>query len=109
MPVDGALNAPGEIAEVTNTRSPQTMGDDQPRPGTSMDQATLSVFDHRSGSDEPSATPAPCGPRNWGHSVGPPAPMAAVSVSPTSRVTARRRMTGDHTARAVGWDGDCDE
>ena len=62
MPVDGALNAPGLIAVVTNTRSRQTMGDDQPRPGRSTAQATLSAVDQRSGSVDSSATPAPPGP-----------------------------------------------
>src|SRR5687768_4445270 len=73
MPVDGALNAPGLIADVTNTRSRQTIGDDQPRPGNSTAHATFSVVDHFCGSDDSSATPAPRGPRNWGHSAGPAA------------------------------------
>src|SRR5687768_1767953 len=49
------------------------MGDDHPRPGTSIDHATLSVADQRSGSFEPSAMPLEPGPRNWRQS-GPAAP-----------------------------------
>jgi len=36
--------------QVRNTLSPETMGDDQPRPGISASHSTLSVFDHLSGS-----------------------------------------------------------
>jgi hypothetical protein len=35
------------------------MGDDHPRPGTSIDHATFCDVDHRSGNDDSSATPAP--------------------------------------------------
>jgi hypothetical protein len=66
MPVEGALNAPAFTAVVTYTLSPQTMGDDQPRPGTSAVHATLSVADQRVGRLEESATPAPFVPRNCG-------------------------------------------
>ena len=71
MPVEGALKAPGLTAVVTYTRSRQTMGDDQPRPGTSATQATLFLSDHCCGNLDSSATPAPPGPRNCGHSLGP--------------------------------------
>lgn len=71
MPVDGALNAPGLMAEVTNTRSRHTMGDDQPRPGTSVDHATFRETDQVSGRDDASAIPDPAGPRNCGHPDGP--------------------------------------
>ena len=80
MPVDGALNAPGLTAVVTKTRSRQTMGDDQPRPGTSTAQATFSVVDQvLAAASIRSATPDPPGPRNCGHSSGPAARIAGTS------------------------------
>ena len=88
MPVDGALKAPLFTADVTNTRSRQTIGDDQPRPGTSATQATFSVVDHRMGrAADVSATPFPPGPRNWGQLLESAAPdgraAAATAVSRT--------------------------
>ena len=50
MPVDGALNAPGLIADVTKTVLFHATGDDQPRPFTSTLHATLSFVDHVVGS-----------------------------------------------------------
>src|SRR5205823_8300830 len=52
--------------EVTKTRSPQTTGDDQPRPGISVRQATFFVVLHESGSFLPSATGPAEPPRNCG-------------------------------------------
>ena len=69
MPVDGALNAPGLIAEVTNTVLFHATGDDQPRPLTSTLHATLSFADHVVGSLPSSRMPAPAGPRNCGHAI----------------------------------------
>ena len=69
MPVDGALNGPGLIAEVTNTWSSQPTGDDQPRPFTSACQAMLAVVDHAVGSGALSSTPSPAGPRNCGQAM----------------------------------------
>ena len=60
MPVEGALNAPGLIAEVTNTVLFHATGDDQPRPLTSTLHATLSFVDHVVG-NLPSRMPAPAG------------------------------------------------
>jgi hypothetical protein len=69
MPGDGCLKAPDPTAEVTITWSPQTIGDDQPRPATSAFQATLIVVDHFVGSDSIAETARPPGPRNCGHVV----------------------------------------
>jgi hypothetical protein len=69
MPVDGALNAPGLIAEVRKTLSAQAIGDDQPRPYTSTLHFTLSFVDHDTGSLPSLRMPAPDGPRNWGQAT----------------------------------------
>ncbi len=69
MPVDGALKAPGLIAEVTNTVSFHATGDDQPRPLTSTPQTMLSLADHVVGSLPSPRMPAPAGPRNCGHAT----------------------------------------
>src|SRR5688572_14584675 len=90
MPVDGALNVPGLTAEVRNTRSRQTIGDDHPRPGTSMLQATLVVVDQFCGSVEPSATPPPSGPRNRGQSPGPAAFVDCSVARAAARVAIQR-------------------
>src|SRR5689334_22763751 len=90
MPVEGALNAPALTAEVTNTRPPETIGEDQPRPGTSTDQATCSVADQRRGGAEPSAIPFPPGPRNCGQSVG---GAGTASAAPASTAMAARAGT----------------
>src|ERR1700680_2088327 len=51
---------------VIKMRSPQTTGEDQPVPSTSIFQRTFSVEDQVSGSPASSATPMDCGPRNCG-------------------------------------------
>src|SRR5918992_2071609 len=96
MPVDGALNAPGLTAVVTNTRSRQTMGEDQPRPGMSTLQATFVVVDQCCGRTGPSAMPLPPGPRNCGHPDG-SAPRGLTlrrsdTDSATDGATAERRI-----------------
>ena len=108
MPVDGALNVPGEIADVTYTRSRQTMGDDQPRPGTSIDHATFSVVDQRSGSDDSSAMPDPDGPRNCGHSEGPVAAVVEAANRAISGVATRRRIARRSYGGNGSWGDFCD-
>ena len=90
MPVDGSLNPPSLTADVTNTRSPHTIGDDQPRPGTSTAHATFCVADHLTGNCAASATPAAFGPRNCGQSVGPIASGAPAII--TRRVNRDNRV-----------------
>src|ERR1051325_458300 len=51
-----------------NTRSPETIGDDQPRPGTSIFHATFSFVLQCSGRFGLLATPRASGPRNCGQS-----------------------------------------
>jgi hypothetical protein len=51
---------------VRNTRWPQTIGDDQLRPGRSVFHATFSVADHLSGRLALMLTPEAFGPRNCG-------------------------------------------
>ncbi len=50
MPVAGSLNPPAFTADVTYTREPQTMGEDQPRPGMGVIHAMLVVADQVMGS-----------------------------------------------------------
>src|SRR5437899_1528403 len=69
MPGDACLNAPALMAVVTNTWLSQTIGDDQPRPGTSVFHATFIVVDHVVGSVSIVETALPAGPRNCGHTV----------------------------------------
>jgi hypothetical protein len=55
-----------QVAVVRNTLSPQTIGEDQPRPFTSTFHSTFSVADHLSGSPGCSATPREFSPRKDG-------------------------------------------
>src|SRR5437762_1529163 len=57
-----------ETAVVTKILSPETMGDDQARPGSATFHCTFLSGPQASGSLESSATPAPLGPRNCGQS-----------------------------------------
>src|SRR5690348_16311604 len=58
---------------VRKTLSPQTIGDDQPRPGRSVFQAIFSVVDQVSGRFWSSATPIESAPRNCGQCSAPSA------------------------------------
>jgi len=92
MPVDGALNAPGLIAEVTNTVSFQATGEDQPRPFTSTLHLTLSFADQVVGSVPSIRIPAPPGPRNCGHANSGARPDANEPLKRTIARTIHRRM-----------------
>src|SRR6188474_1364656 len=87
MPGVGCLNGRLLIADVTNTVLPETTGEDQPRPGTSIAHLTLVVFDHRSGRCAAIARPSMPGPRNPGHSGtgATAATAAAISPAPATR------------------------
>src|SRR4051812_11042398 len=63
----GFLNGRLLIADVMNTVSPQTIGDDHPCPATGTAHFTCSVVLHRSGIVAPGATPLISCPRNPGH------------------------------------------
>src|SRR3954466_9547956 len=67
MPGEACLKLPELTAVVTITWSPQTIGEDQPRPGTSALHPTLMVVDHLSGRLSIAETARPAGPRNCGH------------------------------------------
>src|SRR5258708_15004951 len=54
------------MAEVTNTVSPHTMGDDHPWPATGTAHFTFSFVDHRSGMLAVAATPLISCPRKPG-------------------------------------------
>src|SRR6185503_16831452 len=62
-----------ETAVVTNTRSPQTTGDEFASPGTSTFHTTLVPFSTSkfTGVLAPLPTPEAPGPRNWGQSPSP--------------------------------------
>src|SRR6266446_2316412 len=68
-PFFGGSTSPELIAVVRNTFSPQTIGDDQPRPGISVFHETFSVLDQRSGRFVLVLTPRAPGPRNCGQFV----------------------------------------
>ena|SRR6187399_2562899 len=70
MPGDGCLNGLPVMADVRNTVDPATIGEDQPRPGTSMAHFTCSVFDQVSGNFASGASPLMPGPRKPGHEAG---------------------------------------
>src|SRR5215471_6564187 len=93
MPGDGCLNAFALMAVVRNTWSPQTIGDDQPRPGTSAFHATLIVVDHVFGSESIVDTPRPAWPRNCGHVAS-----AGTGGAGTSAVTKNTMASAMRTA-----------
>src|SRR5262245_43046369 len=64
-PLRGGLVFWSLTTAVRKILSPQTIGDDQPRPGMPVFQATFLVVSQVSGRLEPLAT-APCAPRNCG-------------------------------------------
>ena len=57
---------PSSVADVTNTRSSQTTGDDQPCPGIGVFHATFFSSDHSVGTFGSEEMPCPVGPRNRG-------------------------------------------
>src|SRR5690348_8052422 len=65
-PFFAGSTSPELTTVVTNTRLLQTMGEDQPRPGTSTRHATFSLVLQCSGRFGLSATPSAPGPRNCG-------------------------------------------
>src|SRR5262245_60291855 len=56
---------PTGTADETNTRSPQTIGDELPRPGISTFHLTFFVSLHSSGGFAVDETPVAWGPRHW--------------------------------------------
>src|SRR5215212_11477558 len=54
------------MAVKTNRRSPQTTGDDEPRPGTSFCHRMFFVSLHSTGGSARLETPLAYGPRHWG-------------------------------------------
>ena len=72
------------IAEVTKMVFPQTIGDDQPRPGISLTQETFSSRDQRVGGDLLEATAEPPEPRNCGQFSSAPEARSAESRNSTA-------------------------
>src|SRR6185436_14237523 len=72
----GASPSASGLGEVTNTRSPQMMGVDPLRDGSSTFHITFSVSDHLSGRPVESDVPLSDGPRHCGQlsfpTTGPP-------------------------------------
>src|SRR5258708_36348756 len=71
------------------TWSPQTIGEDHPRPGTSAFDDTLIVVDHFVGRVSTGETARPAGPRNCGHVVS-----AGTGAPGTTRTTASKSTAG---------------
>ena len=68
LPAGGASFSfsPVGTAVVRNSRSPQTIGDDRPSPGTAFFQRTFFVSDHSTGGLPAGADPVRLGPRQAG-------------------------------------------
>src|SRR5262245_43735303 len=79
---------PPLVAVVTITRSPQTMGEDQPNPGISAFQATLEVALHSIGMPVSEEMPCPVGPRK-------PGQFSAWAMLTRDRRTGRDKFSGD--------------
>src|SRR5215813_9724847 len=77
------------MAEVTITWSPQTIGDDQPRPGTFTFHATFFVVDQLVGMFLMPDTPRPSGPRNWGQVVSAGTGLRGAMPAARNRMNAR--------------------
>src|SRR5262249_48376547 len=90
-PPGRASRSCSEPATVTKTLSPQTTGDDQPRPGTLAFQSTFLSAPHSAGSCLSVLTAVPPGPRNDGHSSPRPEPGSQAR-SPTRGTISRVRM-----------------
>jgi hypothetical protein len=84
------LNGRRPTAAVTKILSPQTIGEDHPRPGTSVAHLIPSVFDQRSGAPDPTAIPLRSCPRNPGQVSSFDGSAAAPVASNATRVRARR-------------------
>src|SRR6187397_430532 len=97
MPGDACLKAPELIAVVTITWSPQTIGEDQPRPGTSAFQPTLMVVDHFVGSVSIAEIARPDGPRNCGQVRSGGAGASGTSVVMNSSSGRRNRTAEVYT------------
>ena len=63
---EAAPEAPIGIAVETNSRSPHTTGDDEPRPGISVFHRMFFVSLHSTGGSAVLETPFAYGPRHWG-------------------------------------------
>src|SRR5688500_15520355 len=59
---------PSPICELTNTRVPDTIGDDTPAPASATSHATLSLALQVAGNGDDAATPDAAGPRQCGQS-----------------------------------------
>ena len=85
VPICGDFDGPSVVADVMNTFSPVTIGDDHPRPGISTDHSTFSVFPYVSASRAFVLTGFEAGPRNCGQAASSP------PTSPVATITAQAR------------------
>src|SRR5262249_22636475 len=76
------------VAVVTITRSPHTIGEDQPKPGISAFQTTLELALHSIGTPVSEEMPCPVGPRK-------PGQLSARPVLVRDRRTRRDKLNGD--------------
>src|SRR5438105_2680281 len=88
-PLRGSGGMPSVTTEVTNTLSPQTTGDDQPRPGMSVCQRRFLSLPQTAGSGL-SPTPASGPPRNAGHDGS----AASAGKAATNNARSDRRRMG---------------
>ena len=85
---------PVPICEVTNTRSPLTMGDEMPSAGDRRFPGALSVALHLIGTLRSGATPLAAGPRQCGQSSAWTRETAPIVAAARVRMRWRARMTG---------------
>ena len=88
---DAAASTPTGTADSTKSRSPQTTGDEEPRPGISTFQRMFFVSLHSSGGSAVVDTPVACGPRHCGQYFSDV--VSAVGVQQRQRCD--RERTGD--------------
>ena len=92
---------PPSCAVVRKILSPQTIGDELPRPGTGFFQTTFSVADHVSGY-VPVTSPCPDGPRHTGQYFAPSPSTATIRTSGCCATRPPRNSRGAGTA-SVEW------
>src|SRR5262249_5934323 len=84
-----AFRTPAPICDVTNTRSPDTIGDDTPTPARFAFHARVSAALHCSGRLRSFVVPLPSGPRHCGQSA---ALMDALAASPAKTAIVKVRI-----------------
>src|SRR5688572_27357557 len=91
---------PFSYAVVRKILSPQTIGDELPRPGTGFFHTTLSVADHESGY-VPVTSPCPDGPRHTGQYFAPSPSTVTIRTSTSCAVVDQPDSPSHPTATPI--------